>query len=169
MKDITCLSHDHHMIVTLLLTFPVGMTLACLVLTLSPLSAPAAPCSLLRGRDSARGSLSPIALLHNSCNKQWHHHLATSYFNSFPTDTHQTSLFVVKVKYMRDSSAIHLAGSGRGFVPWCLYMSEYKCLGWRGQQQWPSQGAKFKTPQSLPREAKISDFCLHELWFILID
>lgn len=30
--------------------------------------------------------------------------------------THQTSDLVVKMKYMRDSKAIHLAGSGRGFV-----------------------------------------------------
>ena len=42
--------------------------------------------------------------------------------------THQTSDFVVKMKYINDSSAIHLAGSGRGLVPWCLYISEYKCL-----------------------------------------
>ena len=42
--------------------------------------------------------------------------------------THQTSDLVVKMKYMSDSSAIHLAGSGRGLEVWCLYMSEYKCL-----------------------------------------
>ena len=41
---------------------------------------------------------------------------------------YQTSDFDVKIKYISDSSAIHLAGSGRGFVPWCLYISEYKCL-----------------------------------------
>ena len=44
------------------------------------------------------------------------------------TKSYQTSDLVVKMKYMSDSSAIHFAGSGRGFVPWCLYISEYKCL-----------------------------------------
>lgn len=43
-------------------------------------------------------------------------------------NTHQTSDLVVKMKYIRLSSAIHLAGSGRGLEPWCLYISEYRCL-----------------------------------------
>ena len=41
---------------------------------------------------------------------------------------YQTSDFDVKMKYISDSNAIHLAGRGRGLVPWCLYISEYKCL-----------------------------------------
>ena len=40
------------------------------------------------------------------------------------------------MKYISDSSAIHLAGSGRGFVPWCLYISEYKCL-WNTSNKYP--------------------------------
>ena len=38
--------------------------------------------------------------------------------------THHTSDFDVKIKYIKLSNAIHLAGSGRGLDPWCLYISE---------------------------------------------
>ena len=38
------------------------------------------------------------------------------------------------MKYINDSSAIHLAGKGRGFEPCVLYISEYRCLSGVGME-----------------------------------